>query len=291
MIKTAQVIVASLLLALWGADTVLGESCHRCGFAHQRDYSCGAKQKKNDEAPRDLPGPENPRDLQPPAGVFAAPPRNGAVSSRSRSYGINGMKIKFPSLEIGLPGIELPSFSCLHRPPEMHLPKSRASFIPFSHAAAAGPQARALQGPGGGQQPRDLTPPCEEGSRAVEPAPEIPCPTETSLLRMLDEIRSREEVMAVQMQQLEHRLARLQQLEAASQQRSNELGSAQPTDYPAYPNSNDPQQVRWSERYPVRPSAHMAPEPLPVPRRLPVDIAPRRLPPDPRITGVSNLSN
>ena len=153
------------------------------------------------------------------------------------------------------------------------------------------------------QQPRDLAPPCEEGSRDVQPAPEIPCPacptdtgqyhtTEAKLVRMLAEIRSREEAMAIQMRQLEDRLARVQQQEVANQRQAADLGSARAAGYPVYPAAGDNPQVRWAERYPVRPSAHVAPAPIPVPRRLPADVVapPRRLPPpSTRITGVSNF--
>ncbi len=289
--KTVCLIIVSLSLAVWAADAAFGQACQRCG-ACQRDYSCGAEQKG--EQPRELPGPENPRDIQPPAGVFAAPPRSGAVSSGSRSYGIGGMKIKFPSLEIGLPGIELPSLTCLQKTPEMHLAEARAPFIPFSHAVQA-PQARVLQLPRD-QQSRDLQGPrelpCEEGSRDIEPAPEIPtppCPTndQAAIIQMLDRIHAREEAMAVQMQQLEIRIARLQQLEAAGQRPVSGTVTPEASDYSNYPSSDDNRQVRWSERYPVRPSSHSAPAALRVPRRLPPDLMPRRLPAV-QITGPSD---
>jgi hypothetical protein len=215
------------------------------------------------------------------------------VSGGTRSYGINGMKIKFPSLEIGLPSIELPSFSCLRRAPEMHLAKARAPFIPFSHAMPAGPQVVGAADPRYQpryDRPQQDQPPCEQDPRGMAPPPPIPdCPTDgATLLRMLDEIRVREEAMAAQMQALDERMARLQRWEAADQLRAGGPGTARAAEYPAHQAPVDNRQVRWAEQYPVRPSSYVAPEPLPVPRRLPADLTPRRMP-QARITGMSAL--
>jgi hypothetical protein len=110
------------------------------------------------------------------------------------------------------------------------------------------------------------------------------------MIQMLDQIRAREEAMAIQMQQLDARIARLQQLEATNQRQARGPVTADASDYAGYPTPEDNQQVRWSQRYPVRPSSHAAPAPLPVPRRLPPDIAPQQLPAA-RITGLSDLPN
>ncbi len=64
-----------------------------------------------------------------PAGMFAQPPATGDVQGESTGYGIRGMGIRFPEVNLQLPTLQLPSTFKYRRGPEMQVEAATAGYL------------------------------------------------------------------------------------------------------------------------------------------------------------------
>lgn len=113
-----------------------------CGY----NPACGNNptccQKNPCPSPREGPPQEQPSprgaELPPVAqGMFASPPRTGAVAGPTRGLAINGLKITFPELTLKFPSIELPGFTRFRRGPYMRLDQGQAPYVENPYYASA----------------------------------------------------------------------------------------------------------------------------------------------------------
>lgn len=78
---------------------------------------------------------------QAPNGYYAAPPQNGVMEGASSSVEVEGATLRFPALDIKLPCLRLPSFSKIHKNPQMHIAEARAPYVQQPTVAYGAPIA------------------------------------------------------------------------------------------------------------------------------------------------------
>lgn len=212
--------------------------CSTCGAGCNDNCSCG---KQPCRTPNGGGVPPNGNPAPNGAGIFAAPPRTGAVNSGSRSNRWTGPAITLPELTLRFPSIDFCGWSTVQRAPEMAIDSARAPLI--GNAAFIG----ANGAPAG-----NGTPPTPNGNPAPNGSPSC-----TDKVMALED---RERQLIEQVERLSASIQRLQRLQ--EQQHS------------ATPVIRDP--ATWERTAPAATAPRLPPLPVPTPevRRVPVDPQP-----------------
>ncbi len=157
--------------------------------------------------------------------MFAAPQGRGEISGESRSFGIRGFAIRIPAINLEMPTIQLPSFVCFRREPEMRLESAYAPYV------AGAPAVYGQLAPGGMAHVATPAPSVGAASVAIQPqgipvqnrirrfsAPMQPCqqpsssyaqPSACPPQNLQQELENKERVI----QELQSKLQRFQALE------------------------------------------------------------------------------
>jgi hypothetical protein len=75
-----------------------------------------------------------PQAMAQEQGVFVQPPATGTVRGPVRQFGIEGLEIRFPELNLRLPSVRLPALSRSRQSARMELDEGHAPFVPTPSA-------------------------------------------------------------------------------------------------------------------------------------------------------------
>lgn len=162
------------------------------------------------------PGQSNLYNLQQlqQAGVYTQPPATGDITGETSGSGIQGLRIRFPEVNLQLPTVQFPAPFRYKRGPQMNVDAATAPFV------TGGPLPQFGMLAGGQPAPANLTAPNLQNLMSPQPNltapyqpivpcdPVPPCPAGASLERqqLLEELSRKE----AELQQMQERFGRLE---------------------------------------------------------------------------------
>lgn len=178
-----------------------------------------------------------------PAGMFAQPPATGEVQGESTGYGIRGLQIRIPELNLQLPTVQLPSTFKYRRGPQMHIDAAAASYVTGPAAnfgmlatpagvAPVGAMGAPASGAGAPAAYPSSMPPTPYNYQCVPPhAP--PCDNHGALIerRLIEELIRKENELREVNERFQHLESLVSQLAQQRASGAAPASSVQPSSY------------------------------------------------------------
>jgi len=179
-----------------------------------------------------------------PLGAYVQPPAVGELEGASSGYGVRGLGIRLPEVNLQLPSLQLPSVVRYRRGPQMRVDGATAPFVAGQAAQfgmlSAGGQAAAVQSAVGTLQNAQGTLQSQQQCTPVPPVP--PCPSGAGLDRQLIQELLRKEA---ELQEMNRRFG---ELEAVVSKLAEQQAAPQPVEWTGVQPSNYQTPARLSRQ-------------------------------------------